>query len=392
MDASLWNIDPSRRYLNHGAFGACPRAVLEERHRLEMQFERNPLRYIFDRMEEGLTAARDALADFTGARREDLVFVGNATEGVNAVLRSLEFGPGDELLTTPHAYPGCKIALYDIAARTGARVVEAPAPFPVGGPDEILDAVMGAVNERTRLALIDHVSSETALIFPVEKLIPTLRERGVKVLVDGAHAPGMLPLDLAGLDADWYTGNCHKWICGPKTAAFLVTRPERQEETRPLITTFGTGFDAPGRSAYEWRFFWRGTFDATSWLVLPHCLEYMGGLHPGGWDGLRARNHALALQGRDLLLETLKIPAPAPDAMLGSMATLPIPDHGLGDSEGLFREDRLTRVLSEKHGIDLPVVQWPRPGIFHLRISAQFYNEYEDYEALAAALREELKL
>ena len=390
--ASLWNLDRDRRYLNHGGFGACPLAILEARRRLELEFERNPLRYIFDRFEDEINSARDALAGFLGARPENLVFVGNATEGVNAVLRSQELAPGDELLTTRHTFPGCKVALNYFAERAGAKVVTANLPFPLQSEDEAFDAVMAAVGDRTRLALLDHVSSETALIFPLERLIPALQERGVKVLIDGAHAPGMLPLNLAALDADWYTGNCHKWICGPKTAGFLVTRKERQAETRPLIVTFGTGFESPGRSEYEWRFFWRGTFDPTSWLVLPELLEYIGGLHPGGWDGLRARNRALALQGRRILLEALGGPAPAPESMLGSMATVEIPDHGLGEPIGLFHEDRLTRRLSDRHVIDVPVIQWPEPGQFKLRISAQLYNEVEDYEALAAALVEELRL
>jgi isopenicillin-N epimerase len=386
--AALWPLDRDVVFLNHGSFGACPAEVLRHQAALRAELEAEPVRFLSRELDGRLDAARAALAAFVGADPDDLAFVTNATSGVNAVLRSRAFAAGDELLTTDHAYNACRNALAFVAERWGARVVVVPVPFPVASPDAVVDAVLAKVTPRTRLALLDHVTSPTGLILPVERLTAALRGRGVDVLIDGAHAPGMLPLDLTALGATYYSGNCHKWLCAPKGSAFLWVRRDRQLDVRPLTISHGASAVRPGRSRFRLEFDWTGTTDPTAWLTVPRAIEYLGGLLPGGWPALMARNHALAVEARGLLGEALGTPPPCPDAMLGSLASVRLPD---GDgAAGWRRVDPLQQRLFEGWGIEVPVMTWPAPPRRLLRISAQLYNRREHYERLAGALAKAL--
>jgi isopenicillin-N epimerase len=381
MTTAQFVLDPTITYLNHGAFGACPRPVLEAQARLRQLMELEPVRFLSAELDERVDAARAVLARFVGARPADLVFVANATSGVNAVLRSLRFEPGDELLTTDHAYNACRNVFDWVAERSGARVVVARVPFPLAREEDILEPILGAVTPRTRLALIDHVTSPIALIFPVRRLVAALEAAGVPVVIDGAHAPGMLPLDLAALDAAYYTGNCHKWLCAPKGAGFLVARADRQEGLVPPVISHGLNAPRTDRSRYHLLFDWAGTVDPSPWLCVPDAIAAIEGYLPGGLPALRARNHDLAVAGRRLLLERLGLSPPCPESLLGSMATLPL---GAGDPFALGR------ALFERHRIEVPVFPWPGPGQRCLRISAQVYNSLEQVERLAEALVAEL--
>jgi len=215
-----WSLDPSITFLNHGSFGACPLPVLAKQQQLRARMEQQPLQFFGRDLEALLDQARAKLAAFVGADADDLAFVPNATTAINTVLRSLRFQPGDELLTTNQEYNACRNALNYIAERYGLKVVVAEVPFPIEASEQVVDAIVGCVSPKTRLALIDHVVSQTGLVFPLAELVQALTERGVETLVDGAHAPGMVPLNLQAIGATYYTGNCHKWLCAPKGAAF----------------------------------------------------------------------------------------------------------------------------------------------------------------------------
>ena len=387
--AGLWALDPKVVFLNHGSFGACPREVLAHQAALRSEMEAEPVRFLSRELDERLDAARAALAGFLGADADDLAFVTNATSGVNAVVRSLAFAAGDELLTTDHAYNACRNALDFAAARSGARVVVAAVPFPVASPDAVLEAVLARVTPRTRLALLDHVTSPTGLVWPIERLIAALAERDIDVLVDGAHAPGMVPLNLATLGATYYSGNCHKWLCAPKGSAFLWVRRDRQADVRPLTISHGANMPRPGRSRFRVEFDWTGTSDPTAWMTVPRAIAYVGALLPGGWPAVMARNRALALEARRRLCAAAGTPAPCPDDMIGSLASVILPD-GPAAEIGWRRPDPLQRRLFEAWGIEVPVMSWPAPPRRLVRVSAQLYNTGEDSARLAGALAKEL--
>ena len=386
-----WGLDPDVVFLNHGSFGACPREVLAEQSALRERMEREPVRFFMRELEPLLDAARASLGAFVGADPDDLAFVSNATAGVNCVLRSLRLAPGDELLTTDHEYNACRNALEETAARSGARVVVAAVPFPLDSPDRVVDAVVERAGPRTRLALVDHVTSQTGLVLPVERIVAALAARGVDPLVDGAPAPGMLPLALGAIGAAYYTGNCHKWMCAPKGAAFLWVRRDRQAATRPPSISHGRNSPRTDRPRFRLEFDWTGTDDPTAFLSVPAAIRVMGSLLPGGWSELRARNRDKALAARAVLCAALGVPPPSPDAMIGSLAAVPLPDAGRELPANPLSTDPLQDTLFERYRIEVPIMPWPAPPRRLVRISAQLYNAPPQYQALAAALLELLR-
>ncbi len=369
-------------FLNHGSFGACPKQVLEFQQKLRSQLEHEPLRFFGREWEPLLDDARIKLAAFVGADVQDLVFVPNATTGVNSVLRSLTFSPEDEILTTNHEYNACRNALDFIASRTGARVVVAKIPFPIDSPQQVIAAVIERVSPKTRLALLDHVTSQTGLIFPIQELVRELQQRGVDTLVDGAHAPGMISLDLREIGATYYTGNCHKWLCAPKGTAFLYVRRDKQLEIRPLTISHGTNSPRTDKSRFQLEFDWTGTDDPTAYMSVPEAIAFMGSLLPGGWTELRQQNHQLVLQGRRLLCEALEVQPPCPEEMIGSMAVVPLPAI-LENRDFMSIHDE----LFDKFGIQVQVMPWQEKPRLLVRISAQIYNTLEQYEYLARVLK-----
>lgn len=384
--ARHWDLDATIVFLNHGSFGACPRQVLAAQAALRAEMEAEPVRFLAREAEARLDAARADLARFVGCDPEHLAFVPNATTGVNTVLRSLQFAPGDELLTTDHVYNACRNALDFVAARSGARVVVAAIPFPLAHEGEVIDAVLSRVTARTRLLLIDHVTSPTGLVLPVAAIVAAMRERGVQTLVDGAHAIGMLPLALDELGADYYAGNCHKWLCTPKGSALLYVRGDRQAAMRPLVLSHGANSARTDRSRFRLEFDFTGTGDVTPFLCVPEALRVLGALLPGGMPALQAHNHEQALAGRALLCRALGQPAPAPAAMLGSLASVPLPPASA--PPGAAGRDALQQALFERHRIEVPVMRWAGPRV--VRISPQLYNSPAQYEYLAHALTTEL--
>jgi isopenicillin-N epimerase len=394
--AAQWALARDVVYLNHGSFGACPRSVLNDQFELRAKLEANPIRFLVRDYPPLLDAAREEVAQLLGASSEDLVFTQNATVGVNVVVRSLDLHRGDELLTTNHDYNACRCALEEAARRNGARVVVAEIPFPLESDEEIVGAILAALTSRTRLAMIDHITSPTALILPIERIVRELQSRGVDVLVDGAHAAGMVELDLAGLGAAYYTGNLHKWTCAPKGAAYLWVREDRRENIHPLTVSHGENTRRPGRSAFHDRFDWPGTLDPTAWLCAGSAVRWCSSLLPGGWDELMSTNHQLVVNARRLLCESLHVTAPCPASMLGSMATIPLPpalQNGPPSSADLRRfqgwlgADRLQAWLAGEHRIEVPIIRWGKDGRRWLRISTQAYNSRAQFEHLAEVLQ-----
>lgn len=380
-----WDLDPAVTFLNHGSFGATPRAIREEQHAWQARLEAEPVRFLHRELEEHLDRARHALAGFLNADAEGIAFVQNATTGVNTVLQRLALAPGDELLCTDQEYNASRNALCFAAERAGARVVVVPVPFPIDGPEPVVRAILGGVTERTKLVLVDHVTSQTGMILPVPELVAALDARGIDVLVDGAHAPGQLDLDLTALGAAYYTGNCHKWLCTPKGSAFLHVRADRRDVIRPLVISHGANARRTDRSRFRVEHDWIGTLDPSAWLCIPAAIEFMGSLFEDGWDGLRRHNHALVVRGRSLVLDALGIDAPCPEAMLGSLASIPLPD-GTGTEISPLGLDPLHTALFDQEAIEVPVMPWPAPPRRLVRISAQAYNDLGQYERLAAAL------
>jgi isopenicillin-N epimerase len=371
--------------------------VLEAQVRLREQMEREPVRFFTREAPALLRAAREALGAFVGADPDDLAFVPNASSALNSVLRSFPLAPGDEILVCDHEYNATRNAAEYAARERGARVVVARVPFPLGegaGPERVVEAVLERIGPRTRLAVLDHVTSPTGLVFPIERLARELDERRVELLVDGAHAPGMLDLDLRALGAAYYAGNCHKWLCAPKGAGFLFVRRDRQAGVRPAVISHGANAPVPpGNPRFRAEFDWTGTDDPTPALCVPDALRFLATLVPGGWPEIRERNRGLALEARRIVARALGTPLPCPDAMLGSLAALPVPDTTrfppIVATSALAR-DPLHDELRGR-GIQAPVVSCPaHPGRL-LRVSAALYNEPADYERLAQALGELLR-
>ncbi len=387
-----WLLDPGIAFLNHGSYGACPAPILAAQAGWRERMEREPVRFLGRELEGLLAEARTDVARYLGADPDDLAFVANATSGVNTVLRWLRFEPGDELLTTDHEYNATLNALAVAAERDGATVVIARVSLPVRQPGDVVAAILAAVTPRTRLLLVSHVTSPTGLVFPIAEIVGELAARGIDTLVDAAHAPGMVPVDVDRLGAAYWTGNAHKWLCAPKGAAVLHVRRDRQAAIRPLVISHGANDPRPGRSRFRLEFDWTGTADPTAWLTIPAAIRFVGGLMPGGWPDVMAANRSLALAARDLVCARLGVAPPAPDSMIGAMAAVPLP---LAADRGDAVAEDLNRALFDDDRIEVPITAWPVPAArppgapptaILVRLSAQRYNRLDQFERLADAL------
>jgi len=375
-----WVVDPEIIFLNHGSFGATPRPVLDAQAALQLAMEKDPVRFLDRELAERLHLALVDVSLFLGTTRRRLAFVPNATTGVNTVLRNLDLEPGDELLISDHGYPAVIRTMHRVAEETGAVVRIQPVPWPeTGRASDLADALVAGVTEKTRLVIVDHVASPSALVFPVAEIIGRVRERGALVLVDAAHGPGMFPIELDILQPDFWTGNLHKWVCAPKGCAVLWTAEEHAERMLPLVTShyFPSGWPE--------EFNWSGTYDPSAFLAAPAALAWMG--DNLGWDRVRDHNRRLVRYGQRLACSITGIAPPVDparnDVLFGSMIPVPLPEripHETKEETSDFQ-----RRLFEEHAIEVPVI--PGQERAHLRLSAQVYNRPEDYEILADALR-----
>lgn len=385
--AAAWALDPAVTMLNHGSFGASPRAVLQRQHELRCQMEARPVQFLARQMPGLLDASRQRLAEILGADPQDLVFVPNATAGVNSVLRSLRFHGGDEILATMHGYNACSNVARCVAQQSRATLVIAEIPSPVESPQQIVDAVMARVSPKTRIALLDHISSPSATVFPLDQLIERLHQQGIETLIDGAHAPGMVPVDLRRIGPTYYTGNCHKWLCSPRGTGFLYVKRDRQEAILPPVISHGYNRPRLGYSRFQDLFDWPGTSDPTAWFSVGAAIDFLDGILPGGLNALTERNHRYAVAAQSLLVKELDARPLCPPEMLGAMAAVELNNDPDPPTE-FVDQHQLNQELFERFGIEVPVYFFPAAPRVVLRVSAQAYNEPEHYHRLVEAVRQ----
>ncbi|MFH1105045.1 MAG: aminotransferase class V-fold PLP-dependent enzyme [Actinomycetota bacterium] len=383
LNRDRWPLDPATVFLNHGSFGAVPRQVLQHQQDLRDRMESDPVRFFVTEHPGLLGEAVQRCARFVGADPEGFAFVTNATTGVNTVLRAAPLSPGDEILVTDHEYEACILAAEYVARRRGGSVSIARIPSVVDDPQQVIDAVLGAVTPATRLAVIDHVTSATALVLPVAEIVAALAERGVDAVVDGAHAPGMVDLDVRAVGAATYTGNWHKWVCSPKGAAFLWVSPGWRDRVRPLVISHGAGEEGVDR--FRATFDWTGTADPSAYLSVPAAIEAVGGMMEGGWPAIRARNRAVALEMRRRVIDALGLTPTGPESTVGSMAAFVVPERWVSGPPSDAARNLILRLLDA--GVTIGASsRRGSPDVF-LRVSAHLHTEADDVEALIGVLR-----
>ncbi len=361
-------LDPDVVFLNHGSFGACPRPVFQRYQEWQRELERQPVEFIARRLGELLDESRARLAAYVGADPEDLVFVPNATSGVNLAARAIGLERGDEVLTTELEYGACDLTWASVCERAGASYVRAPIELPLERDEDIVESLFARVNERTRAVFVSHITSETAAVLPVAAIVERARAHGLPTIVDGAHAPGQLDLDLPTLGADFYAGNCHKWMCAPKGAGFLCVRPEWQEEVDGLIVSWGHGEDASYRTRNERQ----GTLDPSAYLAVPAAIDWMAA---HDWPRVQERCRALLLDARERLMRLDGVTPVAAPGFLVQMASVRVPTD---DAEALKRR------LYDEHRIEIPV--FARKTEPMLRVSIGAYTEEREIDLLVGAL------
>jgi isopenicillin-N epimerase len=362
-----WDLDRDFLTVNHGSFGAAPRSVLAAQRAWQDRMERQPSRFMNTVYPAAIREAANALAAFLNANGDDLVFVDNATTGCNAVLRSLAFQSGDEVLILSHAYGAVRNAVRYVIEQKGARIVEAKVPFPDPTEDSLVASVITALSPRTRLAVIDHITSGSAIVLPVQRIVAACHDAGARVLIDGAHAPGQVDVDLTAIDADWYVGNCHKWLCAPKGCAFLHAQATSQAGLHPGTISHGY------KKGFLAEFDWTGTTDPSRFLAVTAALDFHQRL---GGSALRARNRALAAEGAALIAQRLNTQVGTQGSVAGAMATVRLPVDDTSAEQAWAIRGRLMAA-----GTDAPV--HALDGALWLRLSAFAYNELDDYARLA---------
>jgi isopenicillin-N epimerase len=367
-----FRLEPGVDFLNHGSFGAAPLEVLDAAERWRRRMEANPDDFYRDVLPGELRRSASRLAPFVGARAQDLVFVENATAGMNAVLRSLSFQPADEILLTSLSYGAVRKLAHYVCDRSGARCVEPRIPIPVHDNDELLQSLTRAFSARTRLLIVDHIASPTGLIWPLTELVALARSHGVPVLVDGAHAPGQIELDIPSLGADWYTGNCHKWLFAARGCGFLWTRPERNAAIHPIAISHGYG---GGLTA---EFDWTGTRDFSAWLAIEAALEFVEAI---GAERVRSYCHDLVTSASAEIARLWREPLAGPPTMHGSMMAIRLPNawqRVLPATREAAAKLQSTFMREHRIAVAINVID----DTLWARISAQIYNAPEDYERL----------
>jgi isopenicillin-N epimerase len=376
--ADQFLLRPDITFLNHGSFGACPRPVFEVYQDWQRQLEAEPVEFLGRRLTSLLAEAREALAQSVGTTADNLTFIPNVTHGMNILARSLELQPGEEVLSTDHEYGAVDRAWRFNCQKRGVRYVKQPIPLPGRDAAQVVDQLWAGVTGRTRVISLSHITSSTALIFPVAEVCRRAREADIRTVIDGAHAPGQIDLDLEALGADFYVANCHKWLCAPKGSAFLFARPECQPLIEPLVVSWGWQSDRPGPSPFIDVFEWLGTDDPAAYLSVPAAIDFQTRFN---WPQVRAACHELARQARAEIQQLSRLPHLCPDteAWWGQMFIVPLPP---------CDPQLVGRRLWEEFGVEVPVLEWQeRP---YIRVSIQAYNHPRDVDRLLTALRQVL--
>jgi isopenicillin-N epimerase len=374
-------LDPSIVFLNHGSFGATPIPVFTEYQRLQLEMERNPVEWLGRRADELLAAARARLGSFVGAAPDDVVFFPNPTTAVNMVARALRLRAGDEVLTTDHEYGAMDRTWRKLCQEADASYVRVPIPLPVDTADDFIERVWSAVTPRTRVLFLSHLTSATALVFPVHELCRRAREAGILSIIDGAHVPAHVPLDLGTLPCDVYTGALHKWLCAPKGCSFLYARPEVQSWLDPLVVSWGWESDHPGPSPFVDFHEWQGTRDLSPFLAVGAAIDFV---EAHDWASVQRTGHALALRTRSMIHDLTGLEPISPDGpdstgheWIGQLAAIRLPD-------SVDVVDMKARLFDE-HRIEVPLHRWNDQPF--LRVSFTAHNTAADGDALVAALR-----
>jgi isopenicillin-N epimerase len=380
-----WSLDEDVNYLNHGSFGPSPRCVQEARRRWTQKLEAQPMDFFLRQLESHLDEAGERLGELVGANAEDLLFVDNATFGMNIVASSVDLQPGDEVLLTDHEYGAVQRIWRQKAQSAGAEIIIANLPFPVASAAELVDQFFAHVTERTKLIVVSHVTSPTALILPIAEICRRARIRKVPICVDGPHAVAMVPVNLQSLDCDYYVASCHKWLSAPFGSGFLYAAERRQSSMKPCVTSWGGSLE--GRpSSWKDEFRWIGTRDPAGFLAVPAAIEF---LTDSGLEDFRHRTHALAGYARERLIELTGLVPPWPDSMewYGSMIALPLPKAPEAPPAGVQR-DPLQHTLWKQHQIEVPIIHWR--GHRLLRVSCHLYNTKSDIDHMLEALKHRL--
>lgn len=369
-------LDPDIIFLNHGSFGATPRPVFESYQRWQRELERQPVEFLGRRSDDLLNAARDKLAAYLGTSRDNLVFVTNATTGINILARSMNLGPDDEVLASDHEYGALDRTWKFLSLRSGFIYINHTTSLPVADAEQWIDQFWGGVTDRTRVIFLSHITSPTAIIFPVEEICRRARQAGILTVIDGAHAPGQIDLALDRLGADFYTGNLHKWLCAPKGTAFLFARPEVQSLVQPLIVSWGWDSLTPSTSRFVDWMQWTGTRDISAFLAVPDAIAFQA---EHNWPQVRKQCHELAAELRHRVTKLTGIPALYPDSSdwYQQMGTVSLPN-----SVDICE---LKLALYDRFKIEIPLIEWN--GRKLMRFSLQAYNTQVDVVALEFALK-----
>jgi isopenicillin-N epimerase len=384
---NLWHLDPDLTFLNHGSFGACPKDILVVQDQYRQQLEKSPIHFMLRQLPQLLNENREALAELLHCQAKDLCFITNATQGVQTAVNHLNLQAGDEIVYSSHIYGACKNQLLELSQQKKIILREAHYEMIGCSPQTIIDAFCAQFNRKTKAFLIDHISSPTALIHPVQALCQIAREKGIISIVDGAHAPAHIPLFLDEINADFYTGNCHKWLCTPKGCAFLWVHPLHQKTLLPTVISHG--YLAPIDQRMHQMFDWTGTQDFTPYLCIKDSIAWLNQQHPQGIEGLMQKHHQLMLLGRDLLVQTLNPLSgpPVGDEMLGAMASIPLADEKeiipIAFAQPLPLQSKLFEL-----GIEIPVIPWRQRPQRLIRISAFSYNHIGEYQHLCDVLKQ----